>query len=300
LSRPTWTIEAGESAWPDGLPSLDAREPSALHGVGDRDLVAGLVIDDAVTIVGSRRATSYGRQVGTSLARQLGQAGFIVVSGMAIGIDSCAHQGALEARAPTIAVLAGGPDVPCPSSRRRLYEAILDSGGAVISEWPPGRQPHRSDFRERNRIMAALSVMSIVVEAADPSGSRVTADEAAEMGRDVGAVPGPVTSRLSAGTNSLLFDGARMVRDAQDVLDHLIGPGAARLRGTGPLLEAGLRSVLDLVEAGHTTVDAITTAYRGEAREVAVALVRLELMGYVEADALGRYSRTTLGRAGPA
>jgi DNA processing protein len=297
VSHPTWTLEAGTAAWPHGLPDLDLRQPARLHGVGNRDVVAALATDDAVTIVGSRRATPYGRQVATTLARELAQAGFIVVSGMAIGIDSCAHCGALEAEGTTIAVLAGGPDVPYPPSKRRLYDSIVDSGGAVVSEWQPGRRPQRRDFRERNRIMAALSAMSVVVEAAEPSGSRATADDAANLGRDVGVVPGPVTSRLSAGTNSLLFDGAKMVRDAQDVLDHLVGAGAIQLRGVGPRLEPELAAVLDLVEAGHATADAITTAHGGEAREVAVALVRLELMGYLKADPVGRYSRTTLARA---
>lgn len=296
MRHSAWMLESRTPAWPQGLPDLDARQPARLHGVGNRDIVAGLAPDIAVTIVGSRRATSYGCQVATTLARELAQAGFTVVSGMAIGIDSCAHQGALEAEGTTIAVLAGGPDVPYPASKRRLYQSILDSGGAVVSEWPPGRRPHRRDFRERNRIMAALSAMSVVVEAAEPSGSRATADDAATLGRDVGAVPGPVTSRVSAGTNGLLFDGAKMVRGAQDVLDHLVGAGAIQMRRIGPALDPELDEVLDRVEAGHVTADAITTGRKGDARAVAVALVRLELMGYLKAGPTGRYSRTTLAR----
>jgi DNA processing protein len=296
MSHPTWTLAPGTPAWPHGLPDLDVRAPSQLHGVGNRDAVAALAPDDAVTIVGSRRASPYGRQVGKAIARDLARAGFIVVSGMAIGIDSCAHEGALEAGGTTIAVLAGGPDIPYPPSKRRLYNEILNAGGAIVSEWPPGQRPHRKDFRERNRIMAAMSVMSIVVEAAEPSGSRATADDAANLGRDVGAVPGPVTSRLSAGTNSLLFDGAKMVRDAQDVLDHLIGAGAVRIRGVGPELEPELSAILEVVEAGHVTTDAIMAAHDGAPQDVAVALVRLELMGYVEVDPLGRHSRTALAR----
>jgi DNA processing protein len=250
--------------------------------------------DAAVTIVGSRRASGYGRQVATTLARDLATAGFVVVSGMAIGIDSCAHAGALEAEGRTVAVLAGGPDVPYPPSKRRLYNEIIDRGGAVVSEWPPGRTPFREDFVERNRIMAALSAMSVVVEAADPSGSRATARDAEGLGRKVGAVPGPVTSRQSEGTNSLIYDGADMVRDAQDVLDLLVGVGARRMRGVGEGLDPELRAVLDAVEAGNETPDDITTAHGGEAGNVAVALVRLELLGYVRSDVFGRYARTTL------
>jgi DNA processing protein len=143
--------------------------------------------------------------------------------------------------------------------------------------------------------MAALAGMSIVVEAAEQSGSRITADEALGLGRSVGAVPGPVTSRLSAGANALLFEGASVVRDAQDVLDHLVGAGAPRVRGAGPALEDDLAEVLDAVEAGRSTPDAIAGA-GGDGRDVAVALVRLELMGYVRADPVGRYARTTLAR----
>jgi DNA processing protein len=294
VSSSAWTVERGSPDWPLGMGDLDRREPKQLHGVGDRGLVAGLETDSAVTIVGSRRATGYGRSVATTLARDLATAGFVVVSGMAIGIDSCAHAGALEAGGRTIAVLAGGPDVPYPPSKRRLYDEIIGSGGAVVSEWPPGRTPFRQDFVERNRIMAAISAMSVVVEAADPSGSRATARDAARVNREVGAVPGPVTSRQSEGTNSLIFDGASMVRDAQDVLDVLVGVGAMRLRGVGEDLEPELLAVLEVVEAGNETPDDITTAHGGEAAEVAVALVRLELLGYVRSDLFGRYARTTL------
>jgi DNA processing protein len=294
MSPEFWTLEAGAPGWPQGLPDLGRREPRHLYGVGDGELVAGMETDAAVTIVGSRRATGYGRQVAAALARDLVTAGFIVVSGMAIGIDSCAHSGALEAEGRTIAVLAGGPDVPYPPSKRRLYDEIIDRGGAVLSEWPPGRPPFREDFVERNRIMAALTAMSVVVEAADPSGSRATARDAERAGRKVGAVPGPVTSRQSEGTNSLIYDGAAMVRDAQDVLDLLVGVGARRVRGVGESLEPELRTVLDAVEAGNETPDDITTAHGGEASDVAVALVRLELLGYVRSDVFGRYARTTL------
>jgi DNA processing protein len=293
VSGSCWTLEPGSPEWPGGLPDLGSRAPERLHCLGAKSAAAGLEPDAAVTIVGSRRATAYGIEVATALARDLAAAGFVIVSGMANGVDAAAHRGALAAGGTTIAVLAGGPDVPYPPAQRGLYASILESSGAVVSERVPGERPERWGFPERNRIMAALGAMSILVEAAEPSGSRITADEALKLGRHVGAVPGPVTSRLSAGTNALLLDGADLVRDAQDVLDRLVGIGEPRAHVCGPPLEGELESVLCAVEGGAGTTDAIC-AGGGDARAVAVALVRLELLGYVRADPLGRYSRTTL------
>ena len=176
-----------------------------------------------MTIVGARRATSYGREVARELGRELAAAGMIVVSGLAFGIDGCAHRGALDA-GRTIAVLGCGPDVAYPASHRTLWRRICETG-LVISEFPPGATPWRWTFPARNRIMAALAGMTVVVEAATRSGSLITTDLAADLGRDLGAVPGPVTSRASAGPNGLLASGAHVIRDAQDVLDAMLGPG---------------------------------------------------------------------------
>ncbi len=175
-------------------------------------------------VVGSRRATAYGREVARDLSRELAAAGLIVVSGLAFGIDACAHRGALDAGGPTIAVLGCGPDTSYPAAHRSLWRRIAETG-VVISELPPGATPWRWSFPARNRVMAALAGMTVVVEAAARSGSLITADLAAELGRDLGAVPGPVTSRASAGPNELLAGGACVVRDAQDVLDAMLGAG---------------------------------------------------------------------------
>ena len=150
----------------------------------------------------------------------------IVVSGLAFGIDGCAHRGALDAEGRTIAVLGCGPDNAYPAAHRSLWRRIGEVG-LVISEFPPGATPWRWTFPARNRIMAALAGMTVVVEAAARSGSLITADLAADLGRDLGAVPGPVTSRASAGPNDLLAGGACLVRDAQDVLDAMLGAGCA-------------------------------------------------------------------------
>lgn len=219
-----WAICRHDDRYPVGL--RDASDgPWALIGRGDRALLDGLGPEAAVTIVGSRRATSYGREVARELGRELATAGLVVVSGLAFGIDACAHRGALDARGRTLAVLGCGPDTAYPAAHRVLWRQVAETG-AVVSELPPGSTPWRWSFPARNRVMAALAGMTVVVEAAARSGSLITADLAAELGRDLGAVPGPVTSRASAGPNELLAGGACVVRDGQDVLDAMLGAGA--------------------------------------------------------------------------
>jgi DNA processing protein len=288
-----WSVCAHAESYPDALRALGGEAPAALFGRGKEILVTGLDPSSCVTIVGSRRASSYGLGVARELGRLLAGSGIAVVSGLALGIDSEAHRGALEGGGPTLAVLGSGPDRAYPRSRGRLYERIVESG-AVLSELPPGTEAFRWTFPARNRIMAALVNLTVVVEAAERSGSLITAGMAIDAGRDVGAVPGPVTAWLSAGTNQLIADGAIVIRDAQDVVDALLGPGADRIRDAGPPLEPPLAAVLDRVEGGDRTPDAIVAALGTAASQVAAHLARLELLGYLQTDVAGRYSRTPL------
>jgi DNA processing protein len=291
-----WILDRGEPGYPPALLDLDAVDgmtaPEQLHGHGDEGLVRGLDAGRTVTIVGARRSSSYGRAVAAELAGSLAAAGMVVVSGMAYGIDQAAHRGALDAGGLTLAVLACGPDRAYPPSSRSIHRRILASGGAVVSESPPGYEPFRSDFPRRNRIMAALAGMTIMVEARDPSGSRITTDLALKLGREVGAVPGPVTSPLSAGPHGLLRDGAQLVFGAQDVLDHLLGAGALNAERIGPALDGECLRALAAVDVA-TSLDAVAAASGLDGARVAVALARLELLGYVRVE-VGRYARTGL------
>ncbi|HYC82205.1 MAG TPA: DNA-processing protein DprA [Solirubrobacterales bacterium] len=202
--------------YPAGL--RDASDaPWALIGRGDPRLLDGLEPFDAVTIVGTPRATSYGREVARDLGQGLAAAGLVVVSGLAFGVDGCAHRGAQDGGGRTIAVLGCGPDVAFPATHRSLWRRITETD-LVVSEFPPGAAPWRWTFPARNRIMAALTGMTVVVEAGACSRSLITADLAADLGRDLGAVPGPINSRASAVPNRLLAEGACVVRDAGDVL----------------------------------------------------------------------------------
>jgi DNA processing protein len=219
-----WAICRHESLYPDSLRDA-ADAPWALIGRGDPGLLDGLEPTGTVTIVGARRATSYGREVARALGFGVAAAGFLVVSGLAFGVDACAHRGALDAGGRTIAVLGCGPDIAYPAAHRSLWRRISEDG-LVISELPPGATPWRWTFPARNRIMAALAGMTVVVEAAARSGSLITARHAQDLGRRLGAVPGPVTSKASAGANQLLTEGACVVREAEDVLDAILGPGA--------------------------------------------------------------------------
>lgn len=274
-------------------PLRDAADaPWALIGRGNPELLDGLEPFEAVTIVGARRATSYGREIARELGRELAAAGMTVVSGLAFGIDGCAHRGALDG-GRTIAVLGCGPDVAYPASHRSLWRQICERG-LVVSEFPPGAPPWRWTFPARNRIMAALAGMTVVVEAAARSGSLITMDLAADLGRDLGAVPGPVTSRTSAGPNNLLAGGACVIRDAQDVLDAMLGPGCKQLTRSAPALDPQLQAVLTAVEAGESTCDAVATATGLSGSAAATALARLELLGYLTCSSVGVYSRTLL------
>ncbi len=276
-----------EDAYPQRLREL-ADPPAVLHVAGS--LPAD---EDAVAIVGARRATAYGLEVARALGRGLSAAGVPVVSGLALGVDSASHSGALEAGASMIAVLASGADVPYPPSKRQLYAQVVQRG-AVVSEMPPGFGPVRWCFVARNRIIAALSRVTIVVEAAKRSGSLTTADFAAELGRTVGAVPGRITCPQAAGTNGLIQSGAPPVLGLADALDLLADatgrPLAARAAPSPPDLDPALARVLAAVEDGRGAVGEMAST-QDEARAVLAALGELEFRGLIRRSFGGRYER---------
>ena len=269
--------------------------PAVLHIAGDSRRLAVLGADDepAVAIVGARRAGQDGLEVAHGLARGLAAAGVTVISGMALGIDSAAHVGALEVGGPTVSVLASGANVPYPPSKRTLYRALVRTQ-AVVSEMPPGFNPFRWCFPARNRIIAALASLTIVVEAAERSGSLITAEFAQDLGRAVGAVPGPVAAPRAAGSNGLLRDGALVIRHAQDALDEVLGIGVATaLAGRRPdELCGSLCTLLHRVEDGCDTVGRLA-ATPAQAQSVMAGLAQLELRGFLQRGPGGRYVRRT-------
>src|SRR5215207_195349 len=327
--------------YPDRLREL-ADPPAVLHVAGRPE---ALERTDCVAIVGARRGTFYGLEVSRTLGRGLAAAGVPVVSGMAMGVDSAAHVGALEYAAAgppavassdpacratgmvgggpaaagahehgafgpvsgaierdagehvalrpaaPVAVLAGGADVAYPPSRRRLHARLVERG-CVVSELPPGFTAYRWCFVARNRLIAGLAALTVVVEATERSGSLTTADFAAQLGRPVAAVPGPITSRFSAGTNMLLASGAGVVRDTRDVLDQLLGPSAPAPEDLPPPIpiEPRLRRLLDAIERGAGSLAELTSDPEAT-REVLQDLTDLELRGLVRREFGGRYVR---------
>jgi DNA processing protein len=234
----------GDAEWPEGLDELGPARPYALWVRGQADLRFSCL--RSVSIVGSRAATSYGAHVAAEIAADLGERGWAVVSGGAYGVDAAAHRGALAAEAVTVAVLACGVDYPYPAGHADLFAAIA-AQGLVISEWPPGSHPARTRFLIRNRSIAALTCGTVIVEAGERSGALNTAGHAADLGRPLMAVPGPVTSAQSAGCHRIIREwAASCVTRAADVIDILSplsvadalapagGPGYASSPRSGP------------------------------------------------------------------
>ena len=277
-----------DPSYPARLRDL-AGPPAVLHIAGGVDRFLTLVAGDPVAIVGARAASPYGISVARSLAGALGRAGVTVLSGMAYGIDSAAHAGALDAHGNTVAVLPGAADRPYPPARRALHRRLV-AGGAVVSELAPDTAVRRWMFPARNRIVAALASMTVVVEAGERSGSLVTAGFARRLGRPLGAVPGQVTSPRAAGPNALLAEGATIVRDAQDVLDELFGAGARTAAvDDRPELSEELALLLAGLSDGHGTAAALVRA-GFEPEQGLGALASLELAGYVRREPGGRYA----------
>ena len=271
--------------------------PAALFALGRLETLEALRHEPDVAIVGTRNPSPYGREVAYSLGRGLGAAGVPVVSGLALGIDATAHRGCLAGNGVPVAVLACGPDVVYPRRHRRLHERVQESG-LVLSELPPGTQPFRWSFPARNRIMAGLARMTVVVEAAEPSGSLITTDFARDLGRSVAAVPGRVTSRVARGTNGLLRDGAVPITGAEDVLDELFGAGMRSV----PSQEATrpdpddprLARVLEAAER-MSSIGAIAAAVNLDSAETRAALGRLEADGWLVRRDLGGWERALGG-----
>lgn len=280
-----------DAAFPPRL--LHARDaPAALFVGGALEHLAAFHGEQrpTVAIVGARHASPDGLEIARALGRDLAVAGVPVVSGMALGVDSAAQTGALDGGGLSVAVLAGGAEMPYPPSKARLHGRLLERG-LVISELPPGTRPRRWTFPARNRIIAGLADLTVVVEAAERSGSLITAELALKLGRDVAAVPGPVLSPRSCGTNALLRDGAALVRGAEDVLDALYGAGNAPIlrRTYGEALEPELAELLEAVAEGRDTVAALANGSLERADAARIGLTELEIRGLVTRRPGGRY-----------
>lgn len=286
------SIAAGEPGWPAVLDQLGASAPALLHVQGVRSL-AGLCAEPAVAVVGARRGSRPGAEFAYGLGRGLAGAGVAVVSGLALGIDAAAHAGALAAGGRTVAVLGCGIDRVYPRQNATLAGQIAEHG-ALVSEWGVGVEPAPWRFPVRNRLIAALASVTVVVEATRRSGALITADHALALGRDVLAVPGSAWSPLGEGVNALLRAGATPATCVADVLDALglSAPGdvrASALPDATPIVPAGTAGrAWRALRAEPSTPDVLALRLGLAGAELARVLVMLELDGLVALEPDGR------------
>ncbi len=233
-------------------------------------------------IVGTRRCSDYGREIAFDIAKDLAQAGISVVSGMARGIDTMAHQGALEGKGRTIAVLGTGLDEKSiyPQQNLKLVKKILENEGCLISEYPPGTSGRKQNFPERNRIISGMSLGILVIEAKFGSGALITAQWAQKQGRKVFALPGSIHSLNSKGPHSLIKEGAKLVENANDILEELKLAKIERKKIKGESLEENL--ILEVLEQGNLHIDKIIEKTKLPSQKVSASLSLMEIYGRVK------------------
>ena len=280
----------GDDEYPPSLADLDhiapdqRLSPPVLFSIGNRALLRTTL----VAIVGTRRATLYGERVTADIASALARAGAGVVSGMARGIDAAAHVAALSTTGATIAVLGTGVDVAYPAAHRALRERIA-STGLLLSEELPGDRANGGSFPKRNRIIAALAGVTIVTEAPVRSGALITARYAMDLGRTVAAVPGPIDSPQSAGSNALLRDGAYAIASVDDALGLI--NAAAPARAQPSLDDPDERAVWDALGRGPADIDSLAALARLPARTCLAAVTALEVRGAIMCTLTGEIRR---------
>lgn len=288
-------LRLGEPAYPALLATL-ADAPPLLFVRGDPEVL----IQPALAVVGSRNPTTGGRRLASRFAADLTRCGLVVVSGLAVGIDAAAHRGALEAGGLSVAVCGTGLDAIYPRTHAALAEQLI-AEGALVSEWPPGTPALPAHFPRRNRIISALSLGTLVVEAAPRSGSLITARLAAEQGREVFAVPGSIDNPLARGCHALIRQGAKLVESVADILEELPASlAAAREQQSPPTddthsrptkIPEEARTLLNAMGYTPVTVDELVERVGLTAQMLSSMLLAMELQGLVEALPGGRYGR---------
>ncbi|UCC74515.1 MAG: DNA-processing protein DprA [Gemmatimonadota bacterium] len=298
--KPPRKLELDQPDYPEALRALP-QPPPVLHVQGRFELLTR----PGIAVVGTRQHSAYGRDATVSLVVGLARAGYVIVSGMARGIDSIAHRTALDVGGETVAVLGTGIDVPYPREHTELF-ALIAARGCLVTEFPPGTPPLKYHFPQRNRLIAGLAQAVLVVEAPEKSGALITAHYALEEGKEVFAVPGPIHNPTSFGTNRLIQDGAALVASAADILrvmesrtgQPLPEPVAAGV-DTVELEETHLqpaaselaRRIWTALETGALELEVLATDLGAQPAALSVALLELELSGLVERLPGPRYTR---------
>lgn len=278
------------------LTVLDPRYPKLLSAISDAPFllyVKGkktdhpINLDRTIAVVGTRKITRYGTEVTQKLVTELVSYGFTIVSGLAYGVDAAAHQAALDAGGKTIAVLGCGIDIIAPPSNAGLYADIASGGGAILSEMPLGLRPDKGLFPARNRIISGLSLGVLVTEGADDSGALITARNAGEQGREVFAVPGPITSAYSRGPAKLLKNGAKLVESVEDILEEL-KINSSHVTNVSHLTNKTVKGdtkeeqkILDILGNGPMHIDELARSSGLTMQTVGATITILEMKGYV-------------------
>lgn len=279
------TLKLAKNGFPPQLAAIPD-PPKQLHYLGDHRLLMDV---PKLAVVGSRKVTPYGKAVTTQLARAAAEQGIVIVSGLALGVDALAHQAALDAGGKTIAVLPAGLDKICPATNRQLAENILRQGGTLVTEHPFNTEVYKTSFLVRNRIISGLSDGVLIPEATTRSGSLNTARNALEQGRTVMAVPGAITSDLSAGPNSLIKMGATPITELADILDAL-NIGAAVQRALPIAANPEEAAILDHIIAGISDGAELLAKSRLSAVIFNQTLTMLEITGKIRPLGAGHWS----------
>ncbi|MBU1000350.1 DNA-processing protein DprA [Patescibacteria group bacterium] len=264
--------------------------PTVLYYKGKIDLN-----EKTIGVVGTRKITDYGKVVTEQFTKELVQAGFIIVSGLALGVDTQAHLTTISENGQTIAVLGGGLNNIFPSENKGLVAKITRGFGAVISEFPPDSPPLPGNFPARNRIISGLSLGVLVIEAAENSGSLITARLALEQGREVFAVPGSIASKLSKGSSRLIKNGATAVFCADEVLEELGVSNQSNYSGGSNLISQGLsekeKKILECLGEEEIHIDEISRRLNFDLQKVSALLLKLEISGLVQSTGAGIYCK---------
>lgn len=279
-----WYLTLCDKVYPQSLKKLE-NPPIVIYGKGDKSCLNNT---QTLGVVGTRKVTSYGKEVTESLVGQLVNFGFTIISGMALGVDAISHSSCLDNNGKTVAVLGNGVDLPFPRENFGLYSKILEYGGAIISEYPPGSPPTKGSFPARNRIIAALSLGVLITEAAEGSGSLITARIAKKLGKPVFAVPGPITSHMSDGTSQLLQEASILVRSSNDIVKTLnIKSSSLQTKNKAKdfsklNLSKDEIKVCRVLENESLTIDDIFTKTKISIQKLSILLSGMEVRGIVK------------------
>ncbi len=278
-------LEKGDSFFPPFLHHVH-RPPSQLYAIGNTSLLSDP--NKLFAIVGTRKPSGYGIQVARLFSERIAAAGFVIVSGMALGIDAVAHTAAVDSGGKTIAVLGGGPDIVYPRANTRLYNRILDNDGLILSEQPFGQVPIKGMFVLRNRIIAGIARGVMVVEGTHTSGSMITGNYACDQGKQVFVAPMPITSPLSQGPLSLFQQGARMVTSPEDILEEY---GFTAVTYKEQLLSSEESNILSFLITEDLPVEVLREKTEISLSDLSSLILSLELKGYVMKTLSGAYQR---------